>query len=244
MIRMKSTFFLSILLCLITNVTFGQDTEELTPYQKRMRRITPPPLREVELGGKDQNHAFEWANDKDFNSFWNWCFTLDGEFVGPGGLGIDRYSVRVENAVNRPGGLRVPMTVRGIGPERDSLVVEMSPGDMSALNKSYKIRGHRISGFTNFTSDKKIKLITLDDVRKIYCPDVEGNVLFMINKFFITQNIDLYKLDKDFIYKVEKLSSEDLCPIKDNIKEDFTIIRIFTRTHHNWHQSTVGGYNH
>ena len=48
----------------------------------------------------------------------------------------------------------------------------------------------------------------------------------MINKFFITHDEDLYRIDRNFIMKVELLNSSDISALKPF--PTFTIIRIFT----------------
>lgn len=80
-----------------------------------------------------------------------------------------------------------------------------------------------------------LRLVTLDEVKQALYPDLKEPVVFMINKFFITKDEDLYHLDRDFIMKVERVSSTEISPLKDF--PPFTIIRIFTQTHHNWHQA-------
>ena len=57
----------------------------------------------------------------------------------------------------------------------------------------------------------------------------------MINKFFITHDEDLYRIDRNFIMKVELLNSSDISALK--LFPTFSIIRIFTWTFHNWHQA-------
>ena len=80
----------------------------------------------------------------------------------------------------------------------------------------------------SISSPKTPNFVTLADVRKSYCPKVKGKVVFMINKFFITKDVESYKLDKDYILKCETLSSSDLPGIK--CSEPFTIVRVFTKT--------------
>lgn len=71
-------------------------------------------------------------------------------------------------------------------------------------------------------------LIGLQDVRKKYCPQTKGKVIFMINKFFITHDEESYKLDENYISHCEVLSSKDFAAQKS--LGDFTIIRVFMKT--------------
>jgi len=79
--------------------------------------------------------------------------------------------------------------------------------------------------------DKNINLVSLEDVRKEFCPNVKGPCLFMINKFFIAKDVVSYKIDKNFIMKVEVLPSSEIELFKGQVP--FTIIRIFTKTENN-----------
>jgi len=192
------------------------------------------------LGEKDKNHVFEGETDYSFNFNIDDCYTLDGEYVGHLPIGIDLYATEKINASNVDPGLKMPFVVRGIGVNRDSICVDTQPNQEGS--KEYNIGGHDICFFVNYQSLKgKVRLMTLDEIRKEYCPSIEGPIVYMINKFFIMHQPDLYKVDRDFIYKVEVVHSKDFDALKD--MGSFTIIRIFTRTHHNWHQNTMGTWN-
>ena len=80
-------------------------------------------------------------------------------------------------------------------------------------------------------SDKKIIFVSLQDVRKEFCPNVKGACLYMINKFFIAKDVASYKIDKSFIKNVEVLPSSEIEFFKG--QAPFTIIRIFTNTENN-----------
>ena len=75
------------------------------------------------------------------------------------------------------------------------------------------------------------ELVTLEDIRKQYCPEVTGPVIYMINKFFITNDVESYKIDKDFVKKCEVLPSSEFELFKN--QPPFTFIRIFTKTKNN-----------
>lgn len=70
--------------------------------------------------------------------------------------------------------------------------------------------------------------IGLQDVRKKYFPKVKGRVVFMVNKFFITNDEGSYKLDENYISHCEALSSEAFAD-KEGLGS-FTIIRVFMKT--------------
>ncbi len=153
------------------------------------------------------------------------CYTLNGTYLGPYDIGIDAYSMKQRQIDIGKG---VPYTIRDIGKNRDTLVTNGK--------SKQSIRGWDF--YTVLEYDSKeclLRLVTLDEVKKALYPGLKEPVVFMINKFFITKDEDLYRLDRDFIMKVERVSSTEISPLKDF--PPFTIIRIFTHTHHNWHQA-------
>lgn len=208
--------------------------------KERMEFRRPPVIRETDAYGKDRNHESEWMSDIRFNLRWlPICYTLNGEYVGPSPLGIDLYAYEEEsNSMSRE--LSLPYVVRGIGPANATLTVNYTNKELEEKGLHYYILGDMLGGFINYKSDHPVRLMTLDEIRKEYCPKVkEGKVLYMINKFFILLDVEYYKVAQEFIWDVEVLPSEYLTPIEDNIKEPFTIIRIFTKTHHNWHPTYI-----
>lgn len=93
------------------------------------------------------------------------------------------------------------------------------------------INGFSYTDKVTLVCDKNINLLTLEDVRKEFCPNVKGPCLFMINKFFIAKDVVSYKIDKSFILKVEVLPSSEIELFKGQVP--FNIIRIFTNTENN-----------
>ena len=69
-----------------------------------------------------------------------------------------------------------------IGVRLDKYIVNVSKEKcMSPLN----INGVTYTYKCNLTSDKVIKLVSLEDIKKIYCPNVKTPCFYMINKNFI-----------------------------------------------------------
>ena len=89
-----------------------------------------------------------------------------------------------------------------------------------------KINGVTYAYKCNLISDKAIRFVSLEDIKKKYCPNVTAPCLYMINKNFIFKDVDSYKIDKDFVLRVEIVSSLDFVALKHIAS--FTIIRIFT----------------
>ncbi len=197
-----------------------------------------PIVREGQ-GVEDKNHYMEALTDEEFNETERvfFIYTLDGEYIGPSNIGIDLYTVKMTNPKSyQEPQLTVPFTIYGIGPQRDSIFVEKTLEEMRSIGRNYTVAGENVNGIYNYTSLKgHVKLLSLEEIRRKYCPKVKGPHIFMINKFFIMKNQELYKVDEDFIYYVEVVNSKDFKVLKKMKK--FTIIRIFTKTHHNWHPS-------
>ena len=206
-------------------------------FQEKIKPFAPPPIREKEPYEKDENHSAEYMSDFRYNDMdWHWCYTLNGEFIGRDIIGIDQYAYEIDQTTRSKEGLRLPFVVTGIGPQNETLTVNYTNKELGEKGLSYIINGHHIHGFTNYKSNHPVKLMTLDEIRRKRCPQMKDEkVLYMINKFFILWEWEWYKVAEDFIWRVEVLPSYMLTPIQNNICEPFTIIRIFTKTHHNWH---------
>lgn len=60
-------------------------------FQEKIKPFGPPPIREKEPNEKDENHSAEYMSDFRYNDMnWNWCYTLNGEFIGRDNIGIDQ----------------------------------------------------------------------------------------------------------------------------------------------------------
>lgn len=96
-----------------------------------------------------------------------------------------------------------------------------------SLEKPLIINGIEYHGITVATCEKKINFITLEEVQKRYYPVITGHVIFMIDHYFIMNDVNSYKLDEDYISKCELLSSKDFDVFKN--QSIFSIIRILTK---------------
>ena len=95
------------------------------------------------------------------------------------------------------------------------------------LTEPLVINGVTYKGKIVVKCSKQIEFVTLDDIRKQYFPNASGDIVYMINKFFVTNDVESYKLDKNFIDRCEILQSSDFDVFKDKMK--FSIIRVFTK---------------
>ena len=119
-------------------------------------------------------------------------------------------------------------TIKGIKTENDSIVVTQKDFHKNPV----RINGVDYTRFACTSFGKKVELLSLDDIRKTYFPQM-GNTpcMYMVNKFFLMNDLSSYKFDKDFILKVELLKSTDFEEFKH--APLFHIIRIFTKTREN-----------
>lgn len=177
----------------------------------------------------DPGEQFEYMTDYQWNN-WNRGFIVGGVFV--------KNSIGVYTAGLKEKYIKYPLTIRGVGVENDSVVVEKDPRDTEQNYVS--IKGFHCTQFTNYEPNDPYsgELRTLEEVRKRYCPEVKGKVVYMINKFFIMEHEDLYKVTPGYIYKVEKVKSTDIKVLSD--LPEFTVIRIFTKTPHNMFPEKLG----
>lgn len=170
----------------------------------------------------------EYMTDYQWN-YWPHGFMMDGRFV-KNSIGLPMSILKGEDAV-------YPLTITHIGTEDDTLLVSRRPTDTDSGYVS--IKGFKCAKLTN-TDYICVSLVGLDDVRKKYCPEVKGTVVYMINKFFIMDYEELYKLMGENIYKVETVKSRDIKALAS--LPEFTIVRIFTRTPHNMFPNQLGAY--
>jgi len=110
-----------------------------------------------------------------------------------------------------------------VGVRMDKYIVNVSK---EKCISPIKINGVTYAYKCNLTSNKVIKFVSLENIKKMYCSNVTTPCFYMINKNFILRDIDSYKIDKDFILKVETVSSTDFEGLKS--VTPFTIIRIYT----------------
>lgn len=147
---------------------------------------------------------------------------VDGVFV-KSLIGVNMDSLRTFNVVSDG-----PLTIKGIKTENDSIVVTQKDFHKNPV----RINGVDYTRFACTSFGKKVELLSLDDIRKTYFPQM-GNTpcMYMVNKFFLMNDLSSYKFDKDFILKVELLKSTDFEEFKH--APLFHIIRIFTKTREN-----------
>ena len=165
----------------------------------------------------DVNCMIERATDTQFNdSSTGYC--VAGIFTRSL-IGIDMFKAKPVTAT-------FPTVMRGIGIEGGAVKLKRSPKE-----RPVKIRGMKFRDIQFYSYTGNTHLATPADIRRKFCPDAQGPYLYMINKFFLMHDEDLYRIDPDFIQSIETFPSTDINLLRG--EKPFTVIRIFTKTPHN-----------
>ena len=162
-------------------------------WNKRQKQDLPKDWGK-EVKRKDENHRFEYLTDKDFNDNARGCYMVDGVYIGPYDIGINCCSTKKREIRIGHG---KPFTIRGIGAHNDSITINMPDSLASGKGQTPAIRNRDFWYVINYEDqDNKTFLVTLDEVKKALYPNLKEPILFMINKFFITHDEDLYRIDR------------------------------------------------
>lgn len=175
---------------------------------------------------RDLNEWKEYLSDRQFNN--EWCGSmLDGNFI-KSNIGLDLYKVTEEC-------VETPIVIRNIGERGDSMYVDIDSPDSP---DSVRIGEATYDRFYDYHSaGDSIRLVSLKDLKEEFFPDVKGPCVYMINKFFIFDDVEMYRLDRDFVYNVEMFCSNEIAALSN--LPPFAVIRVFTRTETNrWWQYT------
>lgn len=117
-----------------------------------------------------------------------------------------------------------PFVIRDINENHDSLVVAPQQE-----NKPITVNGVEYLRVMRYVHQKDVEWIPLTEVAKSYgYNNVKGDVIYMINDRIISRGVAGYKLQKDFILRVEVESSKDIPTLSK--KNDFSIVRVYTKT--------------
>ena len=170
----------------------------------------------------DKNNS-DYLSQKDFNNDKN-LITVNGVFV-KSSIGINLDSLTDPNIIIT----KFPFTIHEINAKHDSIVVK---SQSSVIN----INGFEYNGKFDFKMRQNIQLITLNEVKRIYFPKITAPCIFMINKFFIINDVQSYKIDKDYILNVELINHKEA---QSADSKDQYIIRIFTKNKRNLEDHSV-----
>lgn len=174
----------------------------------------------------DPNDAYAGYSDRGFMELTESHLCVVNGVVVKSDIGLDRrYLEPVEP--------QFPMWIKGIGSRNDSVYIESRDVFDKTKGPGYVMIGNvKCYGMNFYTYKKKgCKLMSLDEYRRKYYPQLKGDVVYMINKFFIMKDVDLYKIDVHFVMSSEVMNSKYFDAIKRRRK--FRIMRIFTQNVHN-----------
>ena len=85
----------------------------------------------------------------------------------------------------------------------------------------------RLMGVWEAHTEQPIQWLSLDQVRTKYLPQVKGKCIYTVDKFVIPGNDSLFRIDEDYIYRMETMESTCINALAD--QPPFTFVRIFTR---------------
>lgn len=114
------------------------------------------------------------------------------------------------------------------------VAVEMTstPGDGTRVNKQdletpLAINGVEYNSKQTLSNNKEYEFMTLDEIRRQYCPEAKEPVIYMINEHVIMADEASYKIDKGNIESCAALPSSDFEKFKS--KPMITIVHVFTK---------------
>ena len=105
---------------------------------------------------------------------------------------------------------------------------------INVIKKDTTINGVLYRGQINITSKnpKKYDFISLDQIKSEFTKIKSNDVIYMVNRAFITDNIETFKLDRNYILEVEVTNSEEFYNLR-NSNAKFDIINILGKTKEN-----------
>ena len=166
----------------------------------------------------NSNQNIDPMSDKAFNAR-RGATILNNNVFAKSEVGIDPKSVeRVKKEI------KLPLVIRDINDRHDSLVVNQYPFTINGVEYDYVVQ-------IELKDFKHIHLASLEDLKEKRFPDLKGPYVFMIDRNFITRDAASYKVDENFIYDMQVISSADFESQQDF--PPFSIIRIFTKTQEN-----------
>lgn len=134
-------------------------------------------------------------------------YVVNGMFIGTAPLGIDPEKISDKW-----------WNYKQLTAEREALADTVIFGHKVRLGAVYEAQ-----------TEKPVEWLSLDEARARYVPKMtEGRkCVYMIDKFFIPGNDSLFRIDSDYIQRVEVLQSTCIDALRD--LPPFAFVRIFTR---------------
>lgn len=177
---------------------------------------------------RGRNHSEEERTDRSVGRR-DIAYMAGKVLVGPIDVGVDRDVLgdRWWDGIAKT--MHHPFVMKGMGAGSDSILVS-EPIDtvIDGSHVHYEI----FHDYPDYKRDEHVRWMTLEEIRKTYYPHVTGQVLYSVNKFFITGQQSAFRIDSSFIYRLEKLESGQIEALRG--LPPFTVIRIFTKTVDNY----------
>lgn len=180
------------------------------------------------LASRGRNHAEEEMTDRGVGRR-DIAYMAGRVLVGPIDVGVDKDVLggRWWDGIAKT--MHHPFVMKGVGAGGDSILVS-EPIDtvIDGSHVHYEI----FNDYPAYKSGEHVRWMTLEEIRQTYYPHVTGRVLYSVNKFFISGQQGVLRIDSSFIYRLEKLESNQIEALRG--LPPFTIIRIFTKTLDNY----------
>lgn len=118
-----------------------------------------------------------------------------------------------------------------------NLLEYLDPNEIESINvvkKDSTINGVLYRGQINITSKnpKKYDFISLEQIKSEFTKIKSNDVIYMVNGAFIKENIETFKLDRNYILEVEVTNSEAFYNLRKSDTK-FDIINILGKTKEN-----------
>ena len=169
--------------------------------------------------------------DSAFNAMQNALFiSADNELL-VGNLGVDMYAV-----ANTTGGMEIvypakertsPLEIKETDLEHGSLVIP------TEKDGAIKFQGREYPLVVRVKHSVPTHYVALSQLPKEFglCANENKPILYMINDRIIMDDANAYKVDKNFVLKVELESSKNLYSLQNY--PEVQIVRAYTKTHQN-----------
>lgn len=107
-------------------------------------------------------------------------------------------------------------------------------GSINVVKKDTTINGVLSRGQIHITSKnpKKYDFISLDQIKSEFTKIISNDVIYLVNGEFIKDNIETFKLDRNYILKVDVTNSETFYNLRKSDAK-FDIINILGKTKEN-----------
>lgn len=133
-------------------------------------------------------------------------------------IGID--SVKTVNSLFKEEDF--PLIIRKINSKGDSIIVNAPPSPSSPL----VINGISYSSLAHATVCGSPKMLTIPEICHKYTDAPMSKTVVLVNGVNLLKDIASYKIAERYILRVDVVPSKDI----EGCVEDFTIIKIYTRT--------------